>query len=436
MTSGNFRSTPISSIIVNRGDRQRRELTGIAELAESIHRVGLINPLVITEEGLLVAGERRLSACQSLGWTAVTTQYVTDLSDYELQVIELEENVKRVDLDWRDKCAAIARFHALKVENEDGWTQAQTAQALGHDDAAITRNLMVAAAISNPRVAEQQTFNAAHNLVARDADRKRTSTLATVSAFAPLPGDALLSDLADQTLEIIRKQVPMICADFHEWAKEYDGEPFNLIHCDFPYGINVASGPRQHSAIQEHYDDTPDIYWELISTLSDGMSNIVAPSAHMIFWFSMHFYKSTWEALDDMGWSVSPFPLVWHKSDNAGVAPDPQRQPRRTYETAFFCTRGDRKLTQAGAKANSFSWPGGQKEIHLSEKPVAMLQHFLALCCDEYSTVLDPTCGSGNALKAATVLGANSVLGIERSEAFYQTAVNHYWGGEDVETDT
>lgn len=308
--------------------------------------------------------------------------------------------------------------------------------ALGTSDADVTRQLSVAEAFTtNPALAQSATFSVAHNLVAREAERKRTSMLSNISFVSPRTAE-LLGDAAEQLepriTQVVERRTPLILADFHEWAASYSGDPFNLIHCDFPYGINVTAGPRQNSSIQETYDDSPDTYWSLINTLGAAMSNVMADSSHLIFWFSMHFYEETKQQLSAMGWTVSPFPLVWHKSDNAGVAPDPQRQPRRTYETAFFCSRGDRKLTQAGAKANSFAWPGGQKEIHLSEKPVPMLKHFMSLVCDEYSTVLDPTCGSGNALKAASALGAHSVLGLEKDEGFYATAVARYWGEEDA----
>jgi len=132
-----------------------------------------------------------------------------------------------------------------------------------------------------------------------------------------------------------------------------------------------------------------------------------------------------------MGWRVDPFPLIWHKSDNAGVAPDPQRLPRRTYETAFFCHRGDRKLTENGTRSASFSFPGKLgNEAHMSAKPEPMLKHFLSMICDEYSVVLDPTCGGASALKACESLGAHSVLGLEKLEDFYTTACLRYYGEE------
>ena len=67
----------------------------------------------------------------------------------------------------------------------------------------------------------------------------------------------------------------------------------------------------------------------------------------------------------------------------------------------------------------------------MNEKPVAMLQHFLSMLVDEYSFVLDPTCGSGNALKAAERLGASQVLGIEKNTEFYNRSVAAYFEEEE-----
>ena len=107
--------------------------------------------------------------------------------------------------------------------------------------------------------------------------------------------------------------------------------------------------------------------------------------------------------------------MVWHKSDNRGILPDPERGPRRTYETAFFISRGDRKIVSP--VANSYASPtAGSERTHLSQKPEPVLRHFFRLFVDENSEVLDPTAGSGTALVAAEDLGARRVVGwdIER----------------------
>jgi ParB-like nuclease domain len=53
------------------GERHRRDLGDIPALARSIAEVGLLHPIVVRSDGVLIAGERRLAACKSLGWETV-----------------------------------------------------------------------------------------------------------------------------------------------------------------------------------------------------------------------------------------------------------------------------------------------------------------------------------------------------------------------------
>jgi ParB/RepB/Spo0J family partition protein len=424
MTSGRFHSHDIASIVVERTERQRRSLTAIDELAESIHRIGLINPIVVTSDGVLVAGERRLSACRQLGWTSIPIQFTDELSLEELQAIELEENVKRVNLTWQEEVEALARFHAFKTANEPVWTQEDTANALGYSQPDVSKKLAVAAEMHNEVVAGADRLSAAHNIVQRNVERKRTSALASVGEVFSAAAAGATNDAEAVASVKAEPVIPLLNVSFHDWQETYDGPKFNLIHCDFPYGINVADAPRMSSTIKDHYDDSPDVYWTLLARLALSMDNVVAESAHLIFWHSMKFHADTKMELERMGWTVNPFPLIWHKSDGSGIAPDPQRGPRQTYEAAFFAYRGDRKITQEGCVANSFAYPGRRDDaIHISEKPYAMLRHFMRMVCDEYSYVLDPTAGSANALKVAEDLGAATILGLEQSADFYETAV-------------
>lgn len=424
MTSGTFRSYPVADIIVNRDERQRRELRGIDELAESMQRIGQINAIVIDQDGLLIAGERRYWSAVKLGWTHMMIQFAEDLSDYEKQAIELEENIKRENLPWQDEVAALERFHKLKVAHEPGWSQEQTADAVGLSRPEVSKKLQVASHMTNEVVAKADRFSAALNIVQRNAERKKASVLDSVTVAID---DTILTP-EEQAAAPSEPEIPLLNVSFHDWQPSYDGPKFNLIHCDFPYGINVADAPRMDATIKDHYEDTPDVYWALVERLHSAMENVVAESAHLIFWHSMKYHDDTMALLIGMGWKCNPFPLIWHKSDGSGIAPDPQRGPRQTYEAAIFAVRGDRKITQEGCVANSFAHPGRRDgAIHASEKPYAMLRHFMRMVCDEYSLVLDPTCGSGNALKVAEDLGAPKVLGLEQLPEFYEIARDN-WG--------
>lgn len=54
----------------------------------------------------------------------------------------------------------------------------------------------------------------------------------------------------------------------------------------------------------------------------------------------------------------------------------------------------------------------------MSEKPQAVLRHFFRMLVDNHSSVLDPTAGSGSAIRAAVATGANRYLGIELNKEF------------------
>jgi N6-adenosine-specific RNA methylase IME4 len=60
---------PIDDIIV--GERHRRDMGDIAGLAASINDVGLLQPIAVTFDGYLIAGERRLHAVELLGWKTI-----------------------------------------------------------------------------------------------------------------------------------------------------------------------------------------------------------------------------------------------------------------------------------------------------------------------------------------------------------------------------
>jgi DNA modification methylase len=118
-------------------------------------------------------------------------------------------------------------------------------------------------------------------------------------------------------------------------------------------------------------------------------------------------------------WVLEDFPLIWLKSDNKGILPDPKRGPRRIYETCFIASRGDRLIVRA--VANAYAAPTGAKS-HQSEKPEPVLRHFMQMFVDEHTRMLDPTVGSGSALRAAESLHASYVFGLERDPTFAENA--------------
>lgn len=118
-------------------DRQRLDLGDIQGLAESIRQFGLIQPVVITKDRRLIAGGRRLEAHRTLGKTHIEVVFREDMSQDELHILELEENIRRKEETWQERCLHIATIHRLKQKTKavegNSWTQRATAELLGVD---------------------------------------------------------------------------------------------------------------------------------------------------------------------------------------------------------------------------------------------------------------------------------------------------------------
>ena len=173
-------------------------------------------------------------------------------------------------------------------------------------------------------------------------------------------------------------------------------------------------------AVHGGYDDSEEVYWHLLNTFCVHLDRFCEKGAHLMFWFSMRHYTRTLEFFArNSDFRIDPFPLIWVKSNNAGLLPDTNRGPRRIYETALFGSRGDRKIVSP--ISNAFPAPTDHEQ-HMSTKPEAVLHNFFRMFVDETSHVLDPTCGSGTAICAAESLGAARVLGLEINKEFAERA--------------
>ncbi len=76
--------------------RHRKDLGDIEGLAASIKAEGLINPITVTPDGRLLAGERRLAAVRLLGKSRIEAHVVDTLGDAATAFrIERDENTQR-----------------------------------------------------------------------------------------------------------------------------------------------------------------------------------------------------------------------------------------------------------------------------------------------------------------------------------------------------
>lgn len=110
----------ISEIIVG---QRKRPLRDVSELARSIAEVGLLQPIVVTEDLRLLAGWHRLEACKRLGWETIPAMVVS-LGDLQAELAEIDENLVRQELTVLERAEHLARrkeiYEALHPEVKHG----------------------------------------------------------------------------------------------------------------------------------------------------------------------------------------------------------------------------------------------------------------------------------------------------------------------------
>lgn len=167
-------SIPISRIAASDGARPLVD-AAIVTLAESIERVGLLQPVIVQETKLmhggvfatgyrLVAGHHRVEACRRLGWQTIDAiELGEEVSFLEKELIEIDENLCRAELTPAQRAVAIKRrkeiweaLHPKGVSICDtlGGKQAigfasETAKVSGEPKASIHRHLSRAEALGD-----------------------------------------------------------------------------------------------------------------------------------------------------------------------------------------------------------------------------------------------------------------------------------------------
>jgi len=411
------KKVPVADIVV-KPDRQRKEITeeSLAEMCESITRLGgLIHPILLDKDNVLIAGERRLRAHIALGLPTIDARFHTTENPQELEVIELEENLKRQDLTWQDKVAAIGRLHTAYGLIDPAWTVGKTAAAVGLNASHVSHLLGIDEEVKagNTKVLAAGKMSEAMTAIKRKRNREMEDLIGALEDPTPAQVARAAKDGAPSPA---KPSGPVLHGDFLEWSASYSGPKFNFIHCDFPYGVGMhKSGQASHAL--GTYEDTKDIYFTLLEAFVKNYSNFGSSIAHIMFWYSQKFDAETKDLLARIpGAKVFPFRLIWHKSDGKGIVPDQMREGRRTYETAFLVSVGDRHITKIANM--SIAAPTDSAREHVSRKPPGVLASFFPMFIEPGKTrMLDPTCGSGSALVVAKSLGAE-VFGIERDEEY------------------
>lgn len=130
----------LDKIVPNRY-QPRREFSddSIKELAETLDKDGLLQPIVVREDGEdhyeIIAGERRYRAAKSLNWKTIPA-IVNNMNDDQAASLALIENLQREDLNPIDEAKAYTNLMKL-----NDLTQTALAKDMGKSQSYVANKL-------------------------------------------------------------------------------------------------------------------------------------------------------------------------------------------------------------------------------------------------------------------------------------------------------
>lgn len=406
-------------------ERSRKDLGLIGELAESIRKLGLLQPLVLEDSLELRAGARRLAAVRLLGWSQVPCVLLSSLTPLERLEIELEENTKRKNFEWQEEVRLKEEISQLRATANPNTTLEQTAQKMGISESGLKTDLQLARAIKRwPELQVEPDKSNALSKAKRLLEKElRTLQVSIDATLGPTP------DPASNVKSYKQSGVTLFLQDCIEGLKAIPDSSIDLLLTDYPFGVGLDKAYDFQKSWDEVYDDSTDyVLKTLLPATVPEIARVLKPGAHFyIFFPSLHqqtFYNELSKHL-----TIQKIPLIWNKV-YGGSNYHPYSNYTPNYEPLWYGWKGQepRKLAAPGWCVLTYTNLPGQSKTHPAEKPLPLIEYLIAQSSLPGETVLELFAGSGVVLEAALRLGRKA-LGFELSERWFDVAVSRLEGG-------
>jgi ParB/RepB/Spo0J family partition protein len=285
--------------------RHRRDLGDIDSLAQSIGLVGLLQPIVVTKDCRLVAGERRIAAARKLGWIDLPATVADNVGDaIGLLTAERDENTCRKDFSPSeavtvcDSLAELLRIEAKQRQREGGKSGGKACGKLPQASKGKTRDRVAAAVGLSGR-----TYDKAKRVIT--AADEQPEIFGPIKEQMDRTGnvDAAARELnRKRNQQAVVSDTPAAAATLEELIAA--GQKFATIYADPPwqYG-NQAT----RASTDNHY---PTMTPEAIAALP--VAQLAADDAHLHLWTTNAFLFECKEIMEAWGFEYKSC-LVWIK---------------------------------------------------------------------------------------------------------------------------
>lgn len=441
------------------GGRFRKDYGDLDELADDIKRNGQITPITLrpptTEEielgvrqpWVLLAGGRRYMAHLKAGFDAIEAFTREEMDKVQARIIELHENLKRKNLDWREEVALkeeIVELYRARYEGGDKKvTLVEIAKDFGWSVGNLSKDIQTAEAIKeNPELAKSAT-------------KKGALRAAKVKNLGDLK-EAQKKVQREAAVEI-KLEDRMVQGEMEEWLLTVPPRSIDLVIPDLPYGIDYfksgdknwdAQSPRKSQL--SNFDDTADATKLLYEDIVPKMVRVTRQTGwivcftsrdlydHLVWLFSQtcgtHAAYRKRGTNDCEGRAESAFAheacrflkpevpaWIWYRPNSRNNPRFPEYHAKNVYEVLCVVNMGKGLLTKPCDNVLMFDQIYFGERTHANQKPVELIREIVQRLTIEGDTVLDPCFGSGAHLAAAASVG-REILGCEKNEALIEVS--------------
>lgn len=415
----------ITDIFVKPGRaRKNFDEQKLIELMESVKKTsGPIQPLVVTKETIdgkektvLVAGERRFRASLMAGVQRVQVVYRDSLSSLEQRIFELEENVGRQDLDWSEKAFLMQEIHELhqkahgaggKGQKGEGWTIEQTAKLVGETKSGVATQIRMA-----QRAKERPDIFEAVKHLPLAAALQKFEQIETTERVEKLRAEGRIETFTN-----------FLHGDCRTLIKAVPTESVDCGLMDAPFGIpklDTSRGETQiYTSVLKPTDNlSPSEVVSLIHDLAPELFRVMKHGAHLWMFFGWDVFEETKVALEEAGFDVVKFPIIWHKKKT--TAKFSGYEPSPCFEQLLLAHRGKRskRLKETMKALLEFEPISETLRTHPFEKPSNLLEYLISQSTQVGEVILDCFAGSASTLRVAQQMG-RSALGFELDNDHY-----------------
>ena len=343
----------------------------VAQIAGSIAEFGFVNPVLVGDDGVIVAGHGRVLAARKLGLTEAPVIVLSHLTPMQRRALMIADNQIATNAGWNDEMLA-AELAALKEEAFD-------LDLLGFDDAEIDRLLTGS---------DDETA---------DLDEAPEPPADPISR----PGDLWICG-----------EHRVLCGDATVLAdveKVLGGELADMTFCDPPFNVNYANSAKDKMRGKNRPILNDNLGEDFGALLYDACVNILTLTKGAVYiCMSSSELDRLQKAFREAGGRWSTF-VIWAKNTFTLGRSDYQRQ----YEPILYGWKDGIDHYWCGARDQGDVWlfdKPHKNDLHPTMKPVALVERAIRNSSKSRDIVLDPFGGSGTTLIAAERAGRRARL--------------------------